>query len=259
MKQKRIVIIAHARAGSNLLKDICEHKNTTYFYREIFGGRYLRKYLAGNEHFVNKNMNTIINRMYDPISFINLFYKAQRYPIVGTRLMLAQTPQETLGKIIKRKNICKILLYRKNLLETAVSRMIAGITNQWSLKLWGRRSVPPEKIDINLDKVERHITANYNKIKFCLNFLENIGYRNSMSVTYEDIVGYDLSLDINKINQIRKFVGVPAIERFETHSKKQASEKIYNLISNRKELEEKFGDLYGYLGSREEPLIWKKI
>jgi hypothetical protein len=228
---KKFAIICHGRSGSNfLVTELKEHPDIECGW-EIYLPQEINKlHLFGA---------VLENRQENPKEYIDYVYKivnVHNKPIVGSKLLHPTVPLKTLEKLITEPDISFIFLYRKNILESVVSYFMAKKTNQWIIE-GDAQPIKPEPFIIPLNEIEYGILERIQFIKHMKNVMKN-----HLEVTYEELINVDT------INRICLFLGVPLVDKLHNCIKKQANEKTYNLIQNKLEIEEKYGKIYGYLG-----------
>ena len=158
MKKNNFVILAHARSGSTTLFHMFENQGVKIFC-EPFNKDSIMKYLI---HWGK-------NDFYSAIEMLLSEYKGFKHLCGFT----------TIDQTIFIKEKCNtIFLYRENILNTAVSLVLAFKTNVWT-NLQKSSDYGKDKIHINPESVQSSINhlANFSNIK------DN----NCFSVSYEKL------------------------------------------------------------------------
>ena len=149
---KHYIILALTRSGSSLVRSFC-HEPFNQCLFEPLRSVQLRKLS------VNINCPEISQRMENPVRFFNYIFNLKNKKYNGAKILISSLSDDVLYKIVNSNKFKIILLYRKNLLETFVSRRIAGITRQWSLK---RNNINKRVGNINKSNMNLSIGGGFN-------------------------------------------------------------------------------------------------
>lgn len=239
------------RSGSSLLRKMCHEPPYSHFLFQPFNLNQLRK--LG----INKSLKVVQNRMDNPSRFLNFLFSKYHNESVGAKVIITSKANHTLENICRNKNFKIILLYRKNLSESFVSRELARTTGRWGLQSGDPLPKIKNTLHFNYQGIEKFSNKVFRKLSACKRILDDRFTDDYLVLSYEDLVDKNLKIDMKNINIVREFVGISKLRQYNPTSQKQNDEKTYSMIENRQELDEKCGKMYGYLGQRSEPLIWK--
>jgi len=236
----KILLISPPRSGSQLVMTMLED-SSIYLLNEIFTFQNYVKQYVGNKNDVYKN----------PSKYIDYFLDKSDKTLALAKILITTWPEERLDKILNNGNYRFIFVYRENLLESMVSLDAARNTGLWMAE--GSNNRIPDKLEMDINLSEKKCENFYSKIKYCL---DNLNLKKDLVIKYEDIYNNN-NLSLNIVNKIRKFVGLQLLNSFKSRYIKQNGKITYSRITNRKELEDRLGEKYGFLGSRVTPRIWK--
>jgi LPS sulfotransferase NodH len=238
----KFLILSPPRVGSQLLIHSLECEDNT-IVNEIFTHLRYTKGFTGN----------VSKRFEHPIEYINFFLNKSTTKTCGAKILINSFPDYSLDNLLENGDFHYIYIYRKNLLESAVSISFARHIKRWMLSK-GDKLPPIDNYKVDINGAKNIMQKSYDRTKYCLESL-NKNKRKHIIVTYEEIYENNL-INMGVLNKVRKFVELSPHKIFEPVLQKQCGKEQYSKIINRKELEEEFGEMYGYLGSRVEPKIW---
>ena len=250
----KYLILAVERSGSCLVRSFCHNppQNNCLFEPFRFRPEQFKKM------HINASLPVICNRQENPVNYLNYFFNLNNKNFNGAKVIISSLSTDLLAKILNSKEFKIILLYRENLLETFVSRRIAGITHQWGVNRGFEHKKVKLKKPLILDKedAEEYMTRLFKKVKFCKEILKSYKKERFLETTYETVFSPAYKLNMQEVNRIRNFVGASLINNFTPKMVKQNNNDAYKLIKNRQNLELGLGKKFGYLGKRSEPSIW---
>lgn len=209
---QRLVIIGHARTGSNFLLEALNTSSAIKMYHEIFAAH---------------------NRQYgeDFQKILATIYKKQPKSIklVGFKLFYYHLTDQEWNEFLSYDNFMTIHLIRKNKLRTIISLDIAFKTNQWSARQKNQTSSSSKNISLDtskliqkLEKIEQHENLTKNRFQ-AKSFLE---------VSYEDLVSKPDQI----FSQISSYLKIDDIDYKKNKLKKQNPEAIEDLVINYSEV-----------------------
>lgn len=241
--ETKFIILCHGRSGSTALQLELDTSPQTYCYGEIYHPGYMK-------HNPITETNIYAMRNKDPVSYVNYLYsKHQNNKVVGSKILYPEIPLDALKKLISNSGFSFIFLYRRNILEAAISMVLAEKVNLWHISE-GVKSPIPESFTLDKPHLEKHINDIVMFITTCKN---NIKGR-VCDVAYEDL------FCLSKFNEIFQFLGIPSKQGLTANTGKQMNEECYNSILNRKEIEEQYGPMYGYLGRNDTDIgFWRTM
>lgn len=229
MKTNSFIIFAHARSGStSLVRLLNLREDLILFNFEAFNPNWdLPKNLSSifgscSEQISLFGKSTQVTSFKSPNNFDQyLRFLFSMYD--GFKVLWCQLTCENSMKLISRKNLKVIFLYRESALETAISNMLAIQTGVWEthhkrLKGFGDKNYL--KCDIDYKYLEN--TCQYLKRarEHYQLFLKehNVDH---IEITYESLFGHDLdfSSKISRLNDVLNFLG-----------KKQININLFNKI-----------------------------
>lgn len=211
----KFIILTRSRTGSNLLVSYLNNHTNIYMRGEVF--------------------HKLSNR--DPQKVLEKYFRIQPQSIHASGFKIfyyhpLDGPCEQLWELLKNDNSIKIIhLYRKNLINTLVSRKIALKTNAWSSE---KKSNLNKKIYVNPVQLENEIKKT---IQWQNVFNKLFQEHNIFHLYYEDFIK-----DQNKtLENIQNFLNIP-INILNTHLKKQQKKRLDKVILNHDELKKYFSN-----------------
>lgn len=240
---KNFIILCHGRSGSTFLqKELHRHTNI-HCYGELYHTKYVQFLISETNSFFTR-------RQRDPIGYITYMYQRRgRHNIVGSKILYPEISKEGLDKLCKCQDFNIIFLYRKNILEAAVSMIITSKINLWHID---NGHIPPTPAPFNVDKEE--LKRYINTITTFIETVKSTPNPTIFPVAYEDLINLEM------VNKICEFIGVEYKTSLTSNTGKMCDSKMYETILNRKEIEDEFGKMYGYLGNTTTEIeYWKKF
>ncbi len=238
IRDKKIIIFAHARSGSNSLYEILCTNPTIKLMVEPFNPYALRDYYPLFYAKINKRLN--IKDKKSLFNYMNLIYEK----FDGMKTLFNHLPYELNKEILLNKNHMIIFLYRKNALQSALSWTIAEKMNIWYVSNCSimdyRNKISCTLID-NIDPMhlQSRITQIKSEVESYKKILEinNVKYFN---IAYEDLFSKTAESEkIEKIKEIFNFLGCSSelnLEKIrailEPKNKKMSDEDVYLRIPN---------------------------
>lgn len=240
---KKFVLICHPRTGSNLLM----RGLSPYCEGEIFGHNKYRN--------INKALGFVCNQK--PLEYLDFHLTRMRQPVAGAKVMFRQMDNSAIETILKSPDIHKVILYRENLLDTALSDKFAGMAWQWAISSERERQQPKAPKELSIKMLKDHCDLIVKETKW----IKDTTTDNFIRISYNEMVMENGNIDVAAINKVRNYLGVnPFPPEWKPSIIKQAKEKLYEKwISNYNEIVKQLGPEYGQPFSREIPPIWGDI
>lgn len=240
------IILCHGRCGSTFLQyELNAHPSIKCFgemyhpsLAKQFGGN-------GNQYYRIRDINP---QVFLQNSF-DMYLKRKKFQAIGGKILYPEITLSGLEKLIKWEDLHVIFLYRKNILETATSMILAEKVGYHIEK--DQTSPIPQPFIMNIAMLRKYIKDIVIFHKTCRgNIMGRI-----FSVCYEELI------NVNKINEILQFLRINSpITELHANTGKQMTEIVYNSIINRGEIEGLFGKEYGYLNGRTDEIgFWKQL
>jgi LPS sulfotransferase NodH len=240
---KNFIILCHGRSGSTFLQKELHRHSTIHCYGELYHEKGMRFLISESNSFFTR-------RQRDPIGYIDYMYaRRTRHNIVGSKILYPEISKAALDILCKDQTFNVIFLYRKNILETAVSMIITGKLGLWHIDK-GHIPPTPQPFAIDINELKGYINT-------ITTFIETVKKSTNpciFPVAYEDLINLEM------VNKIIDFIGIKEYKTSLTsNTDKLCSEKMYETILNRKEIEDQFGTMYGYLGKSSDIEYWKQF
>ncbi|MFB6246597.1 MAG: Stf0 family sulfotransferase [Candidatus Pacearchaeota archaeon] len=193
--KQKIIVLAHARSGSNSLMDALNKHPKIDLLREPFNEsrpnwkKGLKNYKK--ELKDSKSLNKILQKIFKKHN--------------GFKTLVYQIPKKYGKNLFSRRGMKVIVLYRKNKLKSAVSLEIAKQTRAWHVK--DRSKAKSKNIGhLNIDNLRNFIRFTKESMQERADLLErlNVPY---MEVSYEEIHEAKRSKRLRKVKEIFEFLG----------------------------------------------------
>ncbi|MBN1824918.1 MAG: hypothetical protein JW958_01545 [Candidatus Eisenbacteria bacterium] len=213
----RLVVVGHARTGTNYLIDGLTTSKHVRMYNEIFSNEYRE---------VGRDFERRLRRLYRK--------RSPSVRCVGFKLFDYHLTDSEWREFLEHKEFKVIHQTRKNRLRMIVSLDIAFATNQWvdfdAKATLSQRRIRVETKDLlerigNIEKVERKIE-------------ERFADRDTITVTYERLAADPFT----EFRRIGVYLGVSDIDPGKIRMKRQNPEPLRDLILNYGEVEETLRD-----------------
>ena len=252
------LLITPGRAGSTHLTRVFEQHDSVVSTQEIFHEGWLAKMFGDSilEHDEVKSMHK------DPAPFLDLIFSEVHSRLIKAGVAHLVThvcakivgiSPETTEKIIQDTSYRIIALVRQNMTEAVISGIIAAKTGKWS---WDARQDDPgfkmPPMFIELDWIERNLIKMAKVIRALDTGTQSDPGR-CLWLFYKDVFSQSVA------NACFNFQDLVPIRDIEISTVKLNPSKNYDLIFNRKEIDDKFGDYFGRLGSKEVPYFWNDL
>lgn len=238
---RRVVVLAHPRSGSNSLVQILERHPSVSIINEHYSS-----WDSNNPDYVSRL------RSGEPIRSLLDELLAD---YTGLKVLSYQLNDDELTALLERADLKVVALRRRNLLETAVSQVLAESTGLW--KTWDAdrpledyyRGQPA--LDVTM--VARRQEWSRDEAARVAAAISTLGSDRALRVVYEDL--YEGSLDDGRalVNRIWAFLELeppedPAIDHFLSDAVRQSRGSTYGQIPNLAEVEAALGsDVDGHL------------
>lgn len=229
----KYIILCHGRCGSTFLQEELQEigplKDEVTSLGEIYNENYIKTIISLDDPYWHE-------RHEKPIEFINYIYSRMGRQTVGSKILYPQINKNGLDILLKSHEYKVIFLYRKNILQAAISMILTHQTQEWHVKKEQFIKIPsPFEVDYNV--LDRYIDDITTFITTCKNELKD----NFFEVAYEDLI------NLEKINQICNFLGVSSKDVLTSDTGKQQSSFTYSSILNIHDIENKYAPMYGTL------------
>ena len=163
---RRYILLSHHRSGTSFLTQKLNEHPSIFSGDEIFNtNKKTRLFFQQNDLSAYKNQPGI-----DVREFINTYvhkvFELFQKPVIGFQVFANQISDNDIQRLISSKEYTIIFLWRKNLLQAAVSYQIAKQTSQWNksqAQNLNGLELDPGKIGKFIKKVKRAIPE-YRKI-----------------------------------------------------------------------------------------------
>ena len=241
----RVVVLAHPRSGSNSLVEILERHRSVTIVNEPFNEHFASWHANNPDYVARLRAGEPIGRLLDELL-------AQ---FTGLKVLSYQLKDAELTALLERSDVKVLALRRRNLLQTAVSQVLAELTGLW--KTWDAdqpleayyRGAPA----LDVADVSRRMEWSRNEVARVAAALSNLGPDRALRVDYEDLYEAPLRDGRALVNRIWTFLDLepvedPAIDHFLSDAVRQARASTYGQIPNLAEIEAALGnDVDGYL------------
>lgn len=252
------LLITPGRAGSTHLTRVFEQHQSVVSTQEIFHPGWLEKML-GSDILARPEVDSMHE---DPGPFLDMVFNNVHEKLASANVghivthvcaKVVGVSAETIKRIDTDTDYKAIVLVRKNITEAVVSGIIASETGKWS---WDARPEDPgfrmKPMFIDMDWIERNLMAQSASIT-ALSTATLADPGRYLWLYYEDVFTQSAA------NACFNFQGLVPIRDFEISTIKMNPPKNYDLIFNRKEIDQKFGSYFGKLGSKKSPEFWSGL
>jgi len=241
----RVVVLAHARSGSNSLVEVLDRHPALSFINEPFNENFAT-WGADNPDYVarlrsGEAFDVIVDELFAQ-------YTAMKE-------LTSQLDDDCLDRLVRRPNVRVITLRRRNQLQTAVSQVIAEHTGLW--KTWDAtqpldehyRELPP----LDLDLIANRMQWTAGDIARVDRAVGGVDPSRVFRVAYEDVYLAPPSRQRSLLDELWSFLDLPAcedpeIDHFLSDAVRQARPSTYGQAPNLAEIEARFGnDVTGHL------------
>lgn|GEM_PF-914351 len=216
---KKFVIFGHPRSGSNYLCSLLDSHPHIICHYEVFHDQKII-------HSFKKNLPfTMEERDSAPIEFINKIFEGDsERQAVGFKIFRHQSP-ETQKKLLNDRSIKKILLSRKNIIQTYVSLLIARKTIRY---VEAKNSPEQARIKVTVDADELlKFNEFYNAYLSNLKLKLEETNQEYMQIYYEDL------FEPSTIDSVFRFLNVEKGEyTLEAWTRKQNPAALKDKVSN---------------------------
>jgi hypothetical protein len=242
----RVVVVAHPRSGSNSLVEILDLHPDIAMLNEPFNENFTTWEL-GNENYLERVRD--VSSLAAVLDEIFADY-------TGIKILTYQLPAELLGHVLLHRDYRVVVLRRRNLLETAVSNLIALQTNLW--KTWDA-TAPLEDYyralrPLDLNEVRRIIKGTQ-ALNAQVDSVLADRRDGVLHIAYEDLFLAPPDRQQSQLAELWSFLGVPSIEDprvreyLDPAAVQMASIDTYGQLPNAAEINQRLGsDEIGYLG-----------
>jgi len=232
----KLIILAHARSGSNLLSSMLKSHPNILFFGELFN--------SVGIYFQNQSFRTLENRskrLRDkfPICFLNRYIfrpYSSKVKYVGFKLFPEQIDQvanasgvQLLEWLKHQKDTKVILLHRKNLLASIVSFQVAYETKNW-------QATKEERNQVNITLPYLRANEEFERRESYLEKMrESLRGMDFYEITYEELT--EEIKDSQK--DILEFLGLEYHE-LKSNLVKQQTRNLNEVLENYEELKSQF-------------------
>ena len=230
----KFMICAAPRTGSNMLSSLLHDHPNILCHHELYNPNGIFYALdLRNTDFSFNNMD-IKSRDKYPLDFLNKIWKHPLgYTHVGFKMTHFQNVT-VLDKVLRDKNILKIVLRRNNKIATHVSKLIAEQRNIWEDYGEQPAKSPELKVEVKIENLQQDIESNNSYY----DTVERILYSTGQSPFYINYKSLNKSI---VQRQLLSYLGCKYVP-LEAKSRKQNPESLDKLISNYESLKK---DLVG--------------
>jgi hypothetical protein len=226
----RFVILAAPRTGSALLCTLLDSHPEILCHHEVFsplGIFYAPRYRDGS-----LNLGTADDRDRSPIAFLERLWQENRgHRCVGFKFTRGRGQNDTmLRAVLGDHDVRKIVLSRRNRVKAYVSTLIAELTGQWEVFRETDLIRDKPKVEINVDRLQRHVEMTVNYYAEIEESLRNSG-QTRLRIAYEDL------LQPRQHEQWLDYLGLPS-DSFPlvAETVKQNPIELRQLVSNYEDL-----------------------
>lgn len=239
----KVVLIAHARSGSNSLVEVLQlHPAIARIENEPFNERYVT-WAPDHQDFVARLRS---GESFEDV-LAEVFANAD-----GLKVLSYQLDDDALASLTHRSDVRVLTLRRRNLLQTAISQTVAMATDLW--QAWNA-SKPLEDYytDIGaLDMASIRTFMDWTRIEIerTQRLTADI---DALHLRYEDLYTGTMDARVETVAAIWSFLNLasvdsPDIRRFLSPVMQQARTSTYGKISNLDEIEAELGsDEWGHV------------
>lgn len=231
------------RSGSEMLCRFIGEQPGVTMYPEIYHPAFINKYASDG---------TAIQDLRDkPSIYMDMLVaQSKDAKLVGGKVIFGEVDERIINRIIDDEKTAIVLLYRQNLLQMAVSSVIAGRLGQWHIFKESERVTLPERLYIDPLDIHGQLIMVEHITKALHRWLS--GRQNWTDICYEDLS------NLTALNWVLTFLNLEPVQLFTPKTIKQTGVDYYNKIKNVDELEERFGGTYGSLFEDIPPAIWRE-
>lgn len=240
LNSNNFVIFANARSGSTSLAKLLGCSEDVQMSIEPFHPSY-SEWNPGERNYSKfvdtpEKMSVALEELFEKYSAI--------------KVLQHQFPKEIYFQMLKTKNLKIIFLTRDNLVELAISRLVAGQTSIWQKEDQKDKEVFTKLAPIDLDEIQEMIKYIAELVEIYTKFLQENRVGEYLHLKYESLYSSDMERNMNKVAEICDFLGVklPSRENIEKYmlpsSAKINYANVYRNIPNLSEIEDKYGPLF---------------
>lgn len=247
MSPLRVVVLAHARSGSNSLVEVLDRHPELSFVNEPLNENFARWGTDNPDYAARLRSGEDFDAIVEELSSQ---YSAMKE-------LISQLDDTCLDRLVRRPDIRVITLRRRNQLQTAVSQVIAEHTGLW--KTWDAtkpldehyRELPP----LDLDLIEQRMRWTIGNIARVDRAVSGVDPTRVLRVVYEDVYLAPPAFQRLWLHELWSFLGLhsyddPEILHFLSDAVRQARPSTYGQAPNLAEIEARFGnDVTGHLES----------
>ena len=233
----KFIIFAHPRSGSTSLARVLGEIKGVKMCIEPFHPSFSIWYP------MEKNYHKLINDAKSMKDALNEIF--EKY--TGIKVLSYQFPEKIYFSMLSNKNYKILFLTRKNLLDAALSNMIAEQTKEWHRS--DNLSVYDQLKPIPITKIEEWIKCVDGTNNTHSKFLEENRPNEYFSLYYEDLFFEDIKTNANTLQRICSYLNLPlppteSIEKYmiPANSKINRNE-LYKKLPNYEEIVKRFSGL----------------
>lgn len=230
----KFVIFANARTGSSSLALVLGDSKDVKLSFEPFHPKY-PEWNPGEKDYSKlivdrQTMNKYLDELFEKFNAL--------------KVLSYQLSSDIYFELLKRKEIKVLFLRRKNLLDMAISQMVAAQTGEWQKAkddgIYDKLKVLDIKELKNRIDYAKELNEKYYK------FLQKNRKDDYLPLWYEEIYSENLEKNIETIQEICEYVeismpSVEAIEKYTNPAKSKSNYKnIYDNIPNLQEIKSEF-------------------
>lgn len=229
----RFVVLATPRTGSNWLCSLLDSHPDILCHHEIFnpeGIHYALSARGGELDF-----GTVRERDSVPLQVLDrVWHETLGLPVVGFKLNRGQNPA-VLNRVLRDRDVRKIIIKRVNRIRTFVSERIAELTGEWESYRESERNDKKVTVTVNPAELRRHALANQRFYQEIYQSLEDTKQA-AMEIHYEKLA------DAQEVARALAFLGVSPAAKLTAGTRKQNASSLHELISNIDDLRTRLAD-----------------
>jgi len=239
----KVVLVAHARSGSNSLVEILQaHPAIEKIENEPFNERYVTWAPDHQDYVARLQSGESCDDLLDEILCAADGIKTLGYQLDDAALL----------SLTRRPDVRVLTLRRRNVLQTAISQAVATKTELW--QAW-RATKPLEDYyadigDLDLAELRTYMDWRRSEVARVARLTAGI---DAMHLRYEDLYAGPMDSRVTAVNEMWHFLGLepvnsPEIRHFLSPAVQQARGSTYGNITNLAEIEAELGtDEWGHV------------
>ena len=240
LNSNKFVIFANARSGSTSLAKLLGSSEDVQMSIEPFHPSY-SDWNPGERNYAEfidsaQKMNTALEEIFEKYSAI--------------KVLQHQFSKEIYFQMLKTKDLKILFLTRDNLIELAISRLVAGQTSIWQKEDLKENEIFTKLTPIDLDEIQEMIEYISELVEIYTKFLKENREGEYLHLKYESLYSSDMEQNMSRIAEICEFLGVKLpsrvnIEKYMLPSNAKINyANVYKNIPNLAQIEARFGKVF---------------